>query len=117
MAFVVQSHVRLHEWAAEERGFFRREGPNYEFEVEGFADGAAARESRLPATYRCRFGATRSRTWREEKLEWVVRLPLGGQRDHPPVPAAATCVTHARVPRSAAIFGAPLQNAVFGLLH
>ena len=45
MAFVVQSHVRLHEWAAEEHGFFRGEGPDYEFGVEGFADGAAARES------------------------------------------------------------------------
>lgn len=42
MPFRVQPHVRLHEWVAEERGFFHEEGLDYEFEAEGFAGGSAA---------------------------------------------------------------------------
>lgn len=37
MTFVIQPHVRLHEWVAEEHGFFQQEGLDYEFETEGFA--------------------------------------------------------------------------------
>lgn len=43
MAFRIQPHVRLHEWVADERGFFRDEGLDYEFEEEGFAAGSATR--------------------------------------------------------------------------
>jgi NitT/TauT family transport system substrate-binding protein len=42
MVFRIQPHVRLHEWVAEELGFFRDEGLDYEFDAEGFAGGSAA---------------------------------------------------------------------------
>src|SRR5215207_2317159 len=40
MVFRIQPHVRLHEWVAEERGFFAQEGLDYEFDG-GFASGSA----------------------------------------------------------------------------
>jgi NitT/TauT family transport system substrate-binding protein len=40
MVFRIQPHVRLHEWVAEERGFFAQEGLDYEFEA-GLAAGSA----------------------------------------------------------------------------
>lgn len=39
MVFRIQPHVRLHEWVAEERGFFAEEGLDYEFDT-GFAAGS-----------------------------------------------------------------------------
>jgi NitT/TauT family transport system substrate-binding protein len=42
MVFRIQPHVRLHEWVADELGFFRAEGLDYEFDAEGFAGGSAA---------------------------------------------------------------------------
>jgi NitT/TauT family transport system substrate-binding protein len=38
--FRIQPHVRLQEWVAEEEGFFREEGLDYEFEPGGFAGGS-----------------------------------------------------------------------------
>ena len=35
--FVIQPHVRLQEWVAEERGFFRDEGLDYGFQADGFS--------------------------------------------------------------------------------
>jgi NitT/TauT family transport system substrate-binding protein len=43
--FYIQPHVRLQEWVAEESGFFRDEGLDYEFEPEGFAGGSIATAS------------------------------------------------------------------------
>ena len=40
-AFLIQPHVRLQEWVAEEEGFFREEGLDYEFEAAGFAGGSS----------------------------------------------------------------------------
>jgi NitT/TauT family transport system substrate-binding protein len=40
--FRIQPHVRLQEWVADELGFFRDEGLDYEFEVTGFSSGSAA---------------------------------------------------------------------------
>lgn len=40
MVFRIQPHVRLHEWVAEEHGFFADEGLEYEFDT-GFAAGSA----------------------------------------------------------------------------
>ncbi|HEX6460608.1 MAG TPA: hypothetical protein VF032_16940 [Thermoleophilaceae bacterium] len=40
--FRIQPHVRLQEWVAEELGFFRDEGLDYEFEVTGFSSGSTA---------------------------------------------------------------------------
>lgn len=42
MTFRIQPHVRLQEWVAEEKGFFREEGLDYAFEAEGFAGGSAS---------------------------------------------------------------------------
>jgi NitT/TauT family transport system substrate-binding protein len=38
--FRIQPHVRLQEWVAEDEGFFRDEGLDYEFDPEGFAGGS-----------------------------------------------------------------------------
>ncbi|MGZ6561553.1 MAG: hypothetical protein ACXVH1_18495 [Solirubrobacteraceae bacterium] len=38
--FRIQPHVRLQEWVAEENGFFREEGLDYEFEPQGLAGGS-----------------------------------------------------------------------------
>ena len=35
--FRIQPHVRLQEWVAEDLGFFREEGLDYEFDPDGFA--------------------------------------------------------------------------------
>jgi NitT/TauT family transport system substrate-binding protein len=35
--FVIQPHVRLQEWVAEEFGFFTDEGLDYEFQADGFS--------------------------------------------------------------------------------
>ncbi|HEY6278150.1 MAG TPA: hypothetical protein VIX86_17680 [Streptosporangiaceae bacterium] len=37
MTFLIQPHVRLHEWVAEEHGYFREAGLDYEFEPRGLA--------------------------------------------------------------------------------
>jgi ABC-type nitrate/sulfonate/bicarbonate transport system substrate-binding protein len=41
MPFRIQPHVRLHEWVADELGFFHAEGLDYEFDPEGFAGSSA----------------------------------------------------------------------------
>lgn len=41
MAFLIQPHVRLHEWVAEELGLFSAEGLDYQLESAGFAGGTA----------------------------------------------------------------------------
>jgi NitT/TauT family transport system substrate-binding protein len=43
--FIIQPHVRLQEWVAEEHGFFGDEGLDYEFESEGFAGASATTAS------------------------------------------------------------------------
>jgi NitT/TauT family transport system substrate-binding protein len=40
--FRIQPHVRLQEWVAEDEGFFRDEGLDYEFEAAGFAAGTSS---------------------------------------------------------------------------
>jgi len=42
--YVVQPHHRLHEWIADEKGYFTAEGLDYEFQAKGFA-GAAKQTS------------------------------------------------------------------------
>ena len=37
MSFLIQPHVRLQEWVAEEHGYFREAGLDYEFEPRGLA--------------------------------------------------------------------------------
>jgi NitT/TauT family transport system substrate-binding protein len=39
--FRIQPHIRLQEWVADELGFFRDEGLDYEFEITGFAGGSS----------------------------------------------------------------------------
>ena len=43
--FRIQPHVRLQEWVAEDRGFFREEGLDYEFDPEGFAGASTTTSS------------------------------------------------------------------------
>lgn len=38
--FVIQSHVRLQEWVAQEHGYFADQGLDYEFEASSFAGGS-----------------------------------------------------------------------------
>lgn len=38
--FIIQPHVRLQEWVAEEHGYFKEEGLEYDFAPEGFAGGS-----------------------------------------------------------------------------
>jgi NitT/TauT family transport system substrate-binding protein len=49
VTFRIQPHMRLHEWVADEAGFFRDEGLDYEFEADGFAAGTATGEMVTPA--------------------------------------------------------------------
>ncbi len=49
MTFRIQPHMRLHEWVADEAGFFCDEGLDYEFEVDGFAAGTATVQMVTPA--------------------------------------------------------------------
>jgi NitT/TauT family transport system substrate-binding protein len=47
--FVIQPHVRLQEWVAEERGYFRDEGLDYEFVSEGLAGASRTTSAVRPA--------------------------------------------------------------------
>ncbi len=47
--FVIQPHVRLQEWVAEEHGYFGDEGLDYEFASEGFAGGSRTTSAVQPA--------------------------------------------------------------------
>jgi hypothetical protein len=57
MVFRIQPHVRLHEWVAEERGFFADEGLDYTFEADGFAGGTSSVTSEDAAALAVRSGA------------------------------------------------------------
>jgi NitT/TauT family transport system substrate-binding protein len=52
MTFLIQPHMRLHEWVADEAGLFRAEGLEYEFEAAGFAGGSMSAGSVIPADQR-----------------------------------------------------------------
>jgi hypothetical protein len=41
--FLIQPHVRLQEWVAEEHGYFSAEGLDYAFEEQGLAGGTRTR--------------------------------------------------------------------------
>lgn len=45
MTFLIQPHVRLQEWVAEERGHFRAAGLDYEFEQQGLAGSSVTTSS------------------------------------------------------------------------
>ncbi|MGE5291858.1 MAG: hypothetical protein ACM3ML_32620 [Micromonosporaceae bacterium] len=49
MVFRIQPHMRLHEWVADEAGFFRDEGLDYTFETNGFAAGTSTGAMISPA--------------------------------------------------------------------
>lgn len=57
MVFRIQPHVRLHEWVAEECGFFTDEGLDHVFEADGFAAGTATVSSAATAALQVRSGA------------------------------------------------------------
>jgi NitT/TauT family transport system substrate-binding protein len=54
VVFRIQPHVRLHEWVADEHGFFTAEGLEYELEPAGMAGGTSsvAREDDAPPEVR-----------------------------------------------------------------
>jgi NitT/TauT family transport system substrate-binding protein len=45
VSFLIQPHVRLQEWVAEEHGYFREAGLDYEFEPQGLAGSAVSTSS------------------------------------------------------------------------
>lgn len=47
--FVIQPHVRLQEWVAEEHGYFENEGLDYEFLAQGFAGDSRTTSAVLSA--------------------------------------------------------------------
>jgi NitT/TauT family transport system substrate-binding protein len=47
--FRIQPHVRLQEWVAEELGYFREEGLEYEFEAQGLAGASQTTSSVQPS--------------------------------------------------------------------
>jgi NitT/TauT family transport system substrate-binding protein len=47
--FVIQPHVRLQEWVADELGFFRDEGLDYEFQTGGFSSASLTSATVQPA--------------------------------------------------------------------
>lgn len=49
MKFRIQPHVRLQEWVAEEHGYFREAGLDYEFEPEGLAGASVTTSPVTPA--------------------------------------------------------------------
>ncbi|HEX6524610.1 MAG TPA: hypothetical protein VF070_32085 [Streptosporangiaceae bacterium] len=49
MTFRIQPHVRLQEWVAEEHGYFRAAGLDYEFEPQGLAGASATTSSVMRA--------------------------------------------------------------------
>src|SRR5262249_41353350 len=49
MVFRIQPHTRLHEWVADEAGFFRDEGLEYEFDTDRYAAGSAMTGTVTPA--------------------------------------------------------------------
>src|SRR5919108_6193025 len=55
--FLMQSHGRLQEWVAEEKGYFREEGLEYEFEVRPFRLGSPGVQSTEAGLSEIRRGA------------------------------------------------------------
>jgi NitT/TauT family transport system substrate-binding protein len=55
--FRIQPHMRLHEWVADEEGFFREEGLEYELDPKGFAASSASVQRGDAAPMAVRSGA------------------------------------------------------------
>src|SRR4051812_39945352 len=87
-AFRIQPHVRLQQWVAEEEGFFREEGLDYEFEAAGFA-GASSVQPGGAVPLSIRSGAFEDMD-QGRTLRRVRSLPLGDQRRRGP-PTMAGC--------------------------
>ena len=71
--FIIEPHFRLHEWVAEEKGYFKDEGLDYEFREAGAVErrrvAAARRQGRRDADLRAR-----------PQVRHLLRLPLDGER-------------------------------------
>ena len=72
--FVITPHFRLHEWVAEEKGYFKAEGLDYEFR-EAFKGKDLAKAHATPEQGR-RLPEHRGRARHQREL----RLPLDGER-------------------------------------
>ena len=71
--FVIEPHFRLQEWVAEEKGYFRAEGLDYEFREFIRASGGAHHATRARS-------APSSRSRRAAQVERHLRLPLDRER-------------------------------------
>ena len=71
--FVIEPHFRLQEWVAEEKGYFRHEGLEYEFrELVRSTDGAHHKTTGKAGTFQS--------IEKGREVERELRLPLDGRR-------------------------------------
>ena len=93
--FIIEPHFRLHEWVAEEKGYFKDEGLDYEFrELVQSTDGSitqARRQGRRVPDLRAR-----------PQVGHLLRLPLDGRTSPPPRATASSTPmsTRSRPPAS-----------------
>jgi len=89
--FVIQPHVRLHEWVAEEKGFVADEGLDCEFEAHGLAGASLTTSSVKPADA----APVHARSGAFEEMEKGRSCDVSGAC-HWAVNAAASC-SHGRM--------------------
>lgn len=90
--FRIQSHGRLQEWVAEEKGYFKDEGLDYEFLVKPIATWSSDIESTESAPAEVQRGAFESiEDGRGVILAWRVIGPLIWR----PLPVTARCTQRA----------------------
>ena len=80
--FVIAPHMRLHEWVADDKGYFKREGLDYEFS-----------DQLLRRTADCTISATRSAPTRPSSADATPTsaAPATGRSTSPPRRATASC--------------------------
>ena len=100
--FRIQSHGRLQEWVAEEKGYFKDEGLDYEFLVKPIATWSSDIESTESAPAEVQRGAFESRMAGDAILAW----PVIGRLTWRPPPVTARCTARLT----------PLRHPVFMLL-
>ena len=52
--FIIEPHFRLHEWVAEEKGYFKDEGLDYEFRETGAVERRRVAAAWATRSARCR---------------------------------------------------------------
>ena len=72
--FIIEPHFRLQEWVAEEKGYFKDEGLDYDVPRAGAVDATARTTTRATRSARCSRFEARPQVGRQ------LRLPLDGER-------------------------------------